>query len=96
MLTNLVGLNVVDDNMYSDYRTEMKKVLVKYEGSFGYDFRVSEVLKSKVDHPINRVFTIEFPNKEKQSSFFTDPDYLDVKRTYFVKSVADTEIIAEY
>jgi uncharacterized protein (DUF1330 family) len=96
MYTTLVGLNVIDDQMYADYRTEMKKILEKYEGSFGFDFRVSEVMKSKVDHPINRVFTLEFVSAEKKISFFTDPGYLNVKNTYFIKSVTDTAIIAEF
>ncbi len=47
----LVGLNVVDDAAYQSYRDEMTPILKSYGGGFGYDFRVSEVLKSKTNAP---------------------------------------------
>ena len=92
----LVGLNVVDDEAYQSYRDEMTPILKSYGGGFGYDFKVSEVLKSKTDAPINRVFTIYFPNKDSTDSFFSNDDYLKIKQKHFEKSVADTTIIATY
>ncbi|NOU49783.1 DUF1330 domain-containing protein [Pseudoalteromonas sp. JBTF-M23] len=92
----LVGLEVSNDEVYSDYRRAMKPILNQYGGGFGFDFRVSEVLLSQVDEPINRVFTIHFPNQNAADSFFSDSDYLAVKARYFDSSVANTTIIASY
>jgi uncharacterized protein (DUF1330 family) len=92
----LVGLNVLDDNKYNDYRTAMKPILSDYEGSFGYDFRVSNVLISAGNSDINRVFTINFSSKNKMDGFFSDSQYLAVKDMYFVESVGSTTIISSY
>ena len=66
----LVGLNVIDDEKYQQYRNAMKPILSTYGGNFGYDFRVSEVLISENEDDINRVFTINFPNSKKKEAFF--------------------------
>ncbi|MCG8462124.1 MAG: DUF1330 domain-containing protein, partial [Holophagales bacterium] len=71
----LVGLEVIDDEQYRDYRRAMTPILESYGGGFGYDFRVSEVLLSRTDRPINRVFTIYFPDEDSQERFFADPTY---------------------
>ena len=92
----LVGLNVTDDAAYSTYRAGMTPILVLYRGSFGYDFKVSEVLKSESEVLINRVFTIQFPDESAMSSFFADSTYLEVKAAHFDRSVSDTVIIATY
>lgn len=49
-LEMLVGLNVIDDEAYQSYRDEMMPILKNYGGGFGYDFKVSEVLKSEKTH----------------------------------------------
>ena len=92
----LVGLNVVDDELYSDYRAAMKPILAVYGGDFGCDFKVAEVLLPTDNPDINRVFTIGFPTQEQADHFFADPDYLGVKARYFEASVADTTILASY
>lgn len=92
----LVGLNVVDDLKYNDYRGAMKPILSAYEGRFGYDFIVSDVLLSEGNTDINRVFTINFSSKNKMEGFFSDPKYLVVKETYFVESVGSATIISSY
>ncbi len=92
----LVGLNVVDDEVYQSYRNEMAPILNSYGGGFGYDFRISEVLKSKTDAPINRVFTIYFSNEDSMNLFFSNDEYLKIKQRYYEKSVTDTTIIATY
>ncbi|MET0045572.1 MAG: hypothetical protein ABW100_18875, partial [Candidatus Thiodiazotropha sp. 6PLUC3] len=58
----IMGLHVIDDEMYQKYREGMEPILTSIGGSFGFDFRVSEVLRTKSDNEINRVFTIEFPS----------------------------------
>ncbi len=92
----LVGLNVIDDLKYNDYRSAMKPILSSYNGRFGYDFKVSEVLISEDSNDINRVFTINFSDQNKMESFFSDKEYLAVKEKYFVESVASTTIISSY
>lgn len=92
----LVGLHVLDDLKYEDYRKAMKPILADYEGGFGYDFTVSEVLISPENSDINRVFTINFSSKYKMEEFFSDPQYLVVKERHFVDSVGSTTIIASY
>jgi uncharacterized protein (DUF1330 family) len=92
----LVGLHVVDEAGYQSYRDEMTPILESYGGGFGYDFKVSEVLKSQTTAPINRVFTISFPNQDSKDAFFSNDDYLKIRQRHFEKSVTDTTIIATY
>lgn len=92
----LVGLEVSDNDVYSDYRTAMKPILSSYGGDFGFDFLVSKVLLSQVDVPINRVFTIHFPDKTVAERFFSDSEYLQVKAQYFDSSVENITIISSY
>ncbi len=92
----LVGLNVVDDEAYQAYRDGITPILKNCGGGFGYDFKIAEVCKSKTKAPINRVFTISFPNKDSKNSFFSNDEYLKIKQRYFERSVAGTTIIATY
>ena len=92
----LVGLNVMDDEAYQLYRDEMTPILLSHGGGFGYDFKISEVLKSKTEAPINRLFTIYFSNEDSMNSFFSNDEYLKIKERHFEKSVTDTTIIATY
>lgn len=92
----LVGLNVIDDHRYQEYRTAMKPILSQFGGNFGYDFKVSEVLLPEESNDINRVFTIKFPSKADMEAFFSNPDYLDAKSRYFESSVKSTTIISAY
>lgn len=92
----LVGLNVIDDVKYDEYREAMKPILSDHQGRFGYDFKVSDVLISEGDTDINRVFTINFINKDKMESFFSNSEYLKVKEAYFESSVGSTTIISSY
>ena len=89
-----MGLEVIDEQMYQQYRDAMMPILISYGGCFGFDFKVSETLKSKYKKPINRVFTIDFPSKSAMESFFTDPAYLEVKHAYFEKSVKSVTVIS--
>ena len=95
-LEMLVGLYVVDEEGYQSYRDEMMPILESYGGEFTYDFKVSEVLTSKTKAPINRVFTISFPDQDSRNAFFSNEEYLKVRQLHFEKSVTDTTIIATY
>jgi uncharacterized protein (DUF1330 family) len=75
-----MGLHVTNDEEYQKYREGMIPILNSFGGSFGFDFKIAEVLKSKTEDSINRVFTIDFPSKEVMEQFFSDPSYLEVKK----------------
>jgi len=92
----LVGLNVVDEKIYQQYRTAMKPVLHDYDGDFCYDLKISEVLKSESNENLNRVFTLNFPSVQQKDDFFSDPQYLQVKQKFFDRSVDSITIMASY
>ena len=93
---NLVGLYVRDEETYAKYREAMFPILQEYEGGFGYDFKVSETLKSETIEPINRVFTIHFSSQAQMDAFFADEKYLKVKEKFFTPSVTSTTRISTY
>ena len=90
----IVGLDVIDDAEYRKYREAMLPILKIYGGAFGYDFRVSEVLLSKGEGNINRVFTIEFPDKEVMENFFADPNYVGVQNKHLKNSINSKTVIS--
>ncbi|WP_025565809.1 DUF1330 domain-containing protein [Psychromonas sp. SP041] len=90
----IMGLEIINDGDYQKYREGMMPILHSLGGSFGFDFKVNEVLKSKTSSSINRVFTIEFPSKKIMEQFFTDPEYLAVKAKYFDSAVRSVTIIS--
>lgn len=92
----LMGMNITDDAMYSKYREAMYPILKSYGGDFGYDFKISEVLKSEVNEPINRVFTICFKDEESKNEFFANEEYLAIKKRFFENSVSAVTEIAKY
>lgn len=96
MFERLVGLQVIDEKVYQEYREAMMPILKAHDGNFGYDFKVSEVLINASENPINRVFTIYFPDKSLSEAFFSNPEYITVKEKHFNKSVQYTTLIAEY
>ena len=90
----IMGLDVTNDDEYQKYRDGMGPILESFGGSFGFDFKIAEVLKSKTEDSINRVFTIDFPSKEVMDNFFSDPSYLEVKSKYFESSVKSVTTIS--
>ncbi len=92
----LVALQVTDNELYDRYRAEMYPILQEYGGSFGYDFKVAEVLKSETPEPLNRVFTIRFQNKDNIDAFFKNAEYLAIKKLYFTPAVTTVVEIANY
>jgi uncharacterized protein (DUF1330 family) len=90
----VMGLHVVDDEEYQKYRAGMEPILISVGGSFGYDFRIAEVLRSKTEDTINRVFTIEFPSKQVMDDFFSRPDYLEVQQKHLKNSVKSKTVIS--
>lgn len=92
----LVGLYVTDDAMYHRYREAMMPILRAHGGSFRYDFRIGEVLKSETDNRINRLFVISFPDAKTKESFFSNTEYKVARAEFFDPSVESVTPIAEY
>ena len=75
MYEMMVGLKVINDEVYQNYREAMKPILETFGGGFRYDFKIAETLKSETDDPINRVFAIYFSREEMMEKFFSHEDY---------------------
>jgi uncharacterized protein (DUF1330 family) len=91
-----VGLLVVDNEKYAQYRAKMTPLLEAMGGRFRYDFEVARTLKGEAGHEINRAFVIQFPDRAGKERFFKDPEYMDIRARFFEKAVRHTTIIAEY
>jgi uncharacterized protein (DUF1330 family) len=92
----IIGLHVRNGDLYRRYRDGMTPLLTRQGGAFGYDFVVSDVLKSEVKAQINRVFTMTFPDASVADRFFTDPEYLAVRKEFFEPAVGDVTVIGAY
>ena len=92
----VVGLQVSNDEVYSQYRAAMLPLLLEHGGGFRYDFRVSEVLKNEEGKAINRLFLIYFESREKREAFFSNSAYLEIRQKYFDASVDAATIVSSY
>jgi uncharacterized protein (DUF1330 family) len=92
----LYGLALADPAKYRTYRERMTPILHRHGGRFGYDLAIAAVLASELAHPIDRVFTIAFPDRAAAERFFADPSYLEVRRTWFEPAVAAYTRIASF
>lgn len=92
----IMAMQILDIQRYSAYRDQMTPILAEYDGCFEYDFTISEVLKKCCDVEINRLFMITFPTRQQSVDFFTDPRYLEIRKTYFESSVGSVTQIAEF
>jgi len=96
MIEILIGLQVTDQERYSEYRRQMTPLLEAHEGRFVLDVHVAEVLKAPESKPINRLFTIRFASQERHDAFFANPDYLAVRERYFAPSVGAIQRLGRY
>lgn len=85
----LMAMNVVDEAGYARYRAEMTPLLHDFGGSFRFDFRIAETLKSETSHPITRVFILSFPNQSVRDAFFSDERYLSIRKRHFDAAVGE-------
>ena len=92
----MVGLTVIDEATYRQYRDAMAPLLAAHGGGFRYDFTIAKVLRSASDHPINRVFAIYFGSKKQKDAFFANAEYLEIKGRFFERSVKGTTIFGAY
>lgn len=93
---SLLALQVDDAASYQRYREGMTPILHRHGGRFGYDFEIANVLASESGKPINRVFTIAFPDRASAKRFYADPAYLEVRRTWFAPAVSAITVIARF
>lgn len=92
----LVGIQVLNDDLYDQYRAAMKPIMTNYHGQFRNDFKVSETLLSTGSTGINRVFTIAFPSQKHMDDFFSDANYLKVREEYFEPAVGSAHRLGLY
>jgi uncharacterized protein (DUF1330 family) len=92
----LVGLEVLDDETYSEYRARMTPILLEHGGSFGLDVRVAEVLRSPQPGEFNRLFTIRFPSVEAHDAFFANAAYLAIRRQFLEPSIGRVLRLGRY
>jgi len=92
----LVGLKIKDSQIYQQYREAMAPILENFGGGFRYDFWIKETLKSESKNPIDRLFSIYFKDKHSMEKFFSDSQYIEIKKKYFETSVEATTIISQY
>jgi uncharacterized protein (DUF1330 family) len=99
MFEMTVGLLVADQEKYTQYRSEIAPLLIRYNAGFRYDFEVARTLKSEEAVPeqgINRLFLLAFPSRVERDQFFSDPAYLEIRARLFQASVSHVVVIAEY
>jgi uncharacterized protein (DUF1330 family) len=92
----LVALDVLDEDKYQKYRDGMLPILHEHGGQFVVDVKLGTVLKLPKQGPVNRMFTIEFPSLERLEAFFSNPDYLVVRKQYFESSVGNVCGLGKY
>lgn len=83
----LVAMNVHDSAGYGRYRAAMKPILAEYGGAFRHDYVVAQTLATPCEHPVTRIFSIEFPDVAASEAFFADEAYLAVRDEHFVPAV---------
>jgi len=96
MFEMIVGLHVTDAAGYDSYRKGMTPILETFDGFFRYDFKIAETLKSDASHPMNRVFSLCFPDRSRRDAFFSNSSYLAVRSQFLEKSISGRTLIAEY
>ena len=91
-----VGLLVVNQKTYAQYRKEMRPLLEEAGGAFRYDFEVARTLQSESGVDINRAFVLQFPSQANKERFFADPRYVEIKSRLFDPAVKQRVFISEH
>ena len=92
----VVALSVVDQDVYAQYRNEIRSLLDEVGADFRFDFAVSQVLRGDGAEHANRAFVLRFPDRAAHDYFFGDTRYGAIKRRLVDPSVASVVVIAEY
>ena len=96
MFDRTIGLEVLDDTLYTQYRAEMTPLLEAAGGRFVLDVRVAEVLRGPAEARFNRLFTIRFATQAAFAAFFADPAYLAIRDRLFAPSVGQVHVLAAH
>ncbi len=94
--TQLFGVQVDDQQKYSEYRARMTPLLHAHGGAFGLDLDVARVLRAPNDAVMNRVFTIVFPSRQASSAFFANESYRAIRAEWFEPAVSRVLTLAEW
>ena len=89
----LVGLHIVNDEQYDQYRASMTPILHEHNAYFSLDLRVSQMLKGNATDPFNRVFIISFPDQKTMTRFFENETYKAIRTRHFEPAVQSATII---
>ena len=92
---NIVALLVTDQRMYAEYRRNMTPLLTACGGMFQFDVEVSRDLKQP-ERKFNRLFAVQFPDRETRNHFFVDPQYLAIRAKYFNPAVASVHELGDF
>ena len=95
MFKIVVGLLVVEDDKYAQYRTAIAPLLEAAGGRFRFDFEIARTLKREAEHDINRLFVLQFPDRAAKERFFADAQYREIRARLYESAVRSTTMIAE-
>lgn len=95
-VVRLVGVQITDQDGYKRYRDAMTPLMHAAGGRFGIDVEVSRNLSPAGDAPINRLFTIHFPDEDALNAFFGSEAYQSVRAEHFNPSVSGSTIYGIY
>lgn len=96
MIEVLYGVEVEDDDGYTQYRAAMSPVLARHGGSFTFDAKVAQLLRPDEGATLNRVFTLRFPSEARMRAFFQHPEYLEIRGRLFDSSVSQVRQLGKY
>lgn len=91
----IIGLNVIDAELYQQYRSEMTPLLEAAGGQFAYDFEIARTHRNASAHEINRLFVIRFPDRAACERYFQDSAYRAIRANYFERAVSGLTVLAE-
>ena len=92
----LVGLNVLDDKILSEFHASIKPLLANYDGEYCYDINAPSTLITKRHTNINYAFTLSFASKEKATMFLADKDYRKVRGRHVLKTFSSEQVLFGY
>ena len=93
MSETLVAVKLRDEAGYAEYRARMTPLLEAHGGRFVLDVRVAEVLRAPDDADFDRLFSIRFPDEDAREAFFSNPEYVAIRKQHFEPSVSATTLL---
>lgn len=94
-IDTFVGLHVTDDASYREYRDGVKPLLEAHGGTLHDDCRIEESRRA-VEHPMNRLFIISFPDANAKRAFFENESFRQMHARYFDPERQGITTVAHY